>query len=69
MFCHTLGAGGEDWLSAEENGRGLATAAFLMRAPRMSEVRAVCMSGQLMPEKSTYFYPKLLAGLVINPLS
>jgi uncharacterized protein (DUF1015 family) len=48
--------------------RGEATAAFLMRPPRMSEVEAVCMAGQLMPEKSTYFYPKLQTGLVFHSL-
>jgi len=31
-------------------------------------VRQVCTDGLLMPQKSTYFYPKLATGLVINPL-
>ena len=34
----------------------------------MEELRAVCSAGDLMPQKSTYFYPKLASGLVINPL-
>jgi uncharacterized protein (DUF1015 family) len=42
--------------------------AFLLRTPRMSEVEAVCLSGQTMPEKSTYFYPKLESGLVFHLL-
>jgi uncharacterized protein (DUF1015 family) len=29
-------------------------------------VRAVCLAGELMPEKSTYFYPKLASGLVFD---
>jgi uncharacterized protein (DUF1015 family) len=33
----------------------------------MSEVRDVANAGEKMPQKSTYFYPKLLSGLVINP--
>ncbi len=41
-----------------------AGAAFLVRPPRVREIEAVCLSGQVMPEKSTYFYPKLLTGLV-----
>ena len=45
---------------------GQAAAAFLLNAPSLAEVRAVCLAGELMPEKSTYFYPKLLSGLVID---
>jgi uncharacterized protein (DUF1015 family) len=43
--------------------------AFLMQPTTMEELRAVCTAGDLMPHKSTYFYPKLASGLVINPLS
>jgi len=32
------------------------------------QVRDVSLAGQTMPSKSTFFYPKLLSGLVINPL-
>lgn len=42
--------------------------AFLLQATTMEEMRAVCSAGDLMPQKSTYFYPKLASGLVINPL-
>jgi uncharacterized protein (DUF1015 family) len=48
--------------------RGEAAAAFLMRPPSMREVEAVCLAGETMPEKSTYFYPKLLSGLVLHAL-
>jgi uncharacterized protein (DUF1015 family) len=34
----------------------------------VSDVEAVADAGAVMPEKSTYFYPKLLTGLVLNPL-
>jgi uncharacterized protein (DUF1015 family) len=47
---------------------GGAAAAFLVRPPSMREVEAVCLGGQTMPEKSTYFYPKLLSGLVFHCL-
>jgi uncharacterized protein (DUF1015 family) len=43
--------------------------AFLMQPTTMQELRAVCSAGDLMPQKSTYFYPKLASGLVINPLT
>ncbi|MCK4342752.1 MAG: DUF1015 domain-containing protein [Phycisphaerae bacterium] len=43
--------------------------AFLMQPTTMEELRGVCGVGDLMPHKSTYFYPKLASGLVINPLA
>ena len=45
-----------------------AQAACLMNATRMSEVRDVANAGEKMPQKSTYFYPKLLTGLVIQTI-
>lgn len=41
---------------------------FLMQATTMEEMRDVCRTGEVMPQKSTYFYPKLASGLVVNPL-
>jgi uncharacterized protein (DUF1015 family) len=46
-----------------------ADAAFLMRPTPIEQVRAVAAAGETMPPKSTYFFPKLLTGLVFNPLS
>jgi uncharacterized protein (DUF1015 family) len=43
-------------------------AAFLMRPTPVSQVRDVAASGENMPPKSTFFYPKLLTGLLFNPL-
>jgi uncharacterized protein (DUF1015 family) len=34
----------------------------------VEHIRAISGQGERMPAKSTYFYPKLLSGLVINPL-
>jgi uncharacterized protein (DUF1015 family) len=45
-----------------------ASAAFLLRPTRIDQVQAIAGSGELMPHKSTYFYPKLLSGLTMNPL-
>ena len=44
-------------------------AAFVMRPTPVEQVRAVAAAGETMPPKSTYFYPKLLTGIVFNPLS
>ena len=44
-------------------------ALFLMRPTPVEQVRAVADAGETMPPKSTFFYPKLLTGLVFNPLS
>jgi uncharacterized protein (DUF1015 family) len=43
-------------------------AAFLMRPTPVRQVRDVAAAGENMPPKSTYFYPKLLTGLLFNPL-
>ena len=45
---------------------GEAGAAFLLRPPTLEQVRAVAEAGQTMPQKSTYFYPKLLSGLLFH---
>lgn len=41
-------------------------AAFVLRSTRMDQMRAVSQAGEVMPQKSTYFYPKLLSGLVMR---
>ncbi len=47
---------------------GKATAAFLINATKVSQIKAVALAGDKMPQKSTYFYPKLKTGLVMNVL-
>ncbi len=47
---------------------GEAAHAFLLNGPRPAEVVAVADAGETMPQKSTYFAPKLPTGLVILPL-
>jgi uncharacterized protein (DUF1015 family) len=47
---------------------GAAEVAILMRPSRIDQVFAVAREGRVMPQKSTYFYPKLLSGLVLYPL-
>ena len=56
----------------EEVVEGLGTGEFplaaLVMPATVNDIRAISLAGERMPAKSTYFYPKLLSGLVINPL-
>ena len=47
---------------------GDSAAAFLLRAPTVPQVQEVARAGRVMPQKSTYFYPKLYSGFLLNPL-
>ena len=47
---------------------GKANVSFLMNPVRMREVRDIAFAGEVMPQKSTDFYPKLLDGLAIYAL-
>jgi uncharacterized protein (DUF1015 family) len=47
---------------------GDAEVAVLMRPTRIEDVFAVAQRGETMPQKSTYFYPKLVSGLLFLPL-
>jgi len=47
---------------------GAAQAAFLLRPPAVSDVVEVARAGRVMPQKSTYFFPKPASGIVFNPL-
>jgi uncharacterized protein (DUF1015 family) len=46
---------------------GRAAAAFLVRAPTVAQVEEIARAGRIMPEKSTYFFPKLTSGLLFSP--
>ncbi len=46
--------------------RGEAQAALFLNPTKPEQVKAVTYEGEKMPQKSTFFYPKLLSGLVIN---
>ena len=52
----------------ESVNNGKASAAFLINATKVSQIKAVALAGDKMPQKSTYFYPKLKTGLVMNVL-
>ena len=47
---------------------GKAQAAFLMNPVRIEQVRSIAFAGEVLPQKSTDFYPKLLSGLTIYAL-
>jgi uncharacterized protein (DUF1015 family) len=56
----------EEVLAAVARGEG--ELAVLLNPPKITEVKDVARAGDRMPHKSTYFYPKLLTGLVINKM-
>ena len=43
--------------------------AALVMPATVEHIRRISQHGERMPAKSTYFYPKLVSGLVINPLT
>jgi uncharacterized protein (DUF1015 family) len=65
---------GLDYARSTEQARsavesGAVESAFFMRATPVEQVRDVAGAGESMPPKSTYFFPKVLTGMVFNPLS
>jgi uncharacterized protein (DUF1015 family) len=56
----------EDSLALLED--GTYDVAFILRPIPVDQVRAICESEENMPPKSTYFFPKVLTGLVFNPV-
>jgi len=65
---HGLGYARDAAEAFEEVGSGRFDAAFLMRPTPVSLVREIAAAGVNMPPKSTYFFPKLLTGLLFSPL-
>ncbi len=41
---------------------------FVLNPTLVGQVRAIAEAGQIMPRKTTYFYPKAITGLVLNKL-
>ena len=56
----------DEAVEAVQSGR--ADAAFFLRGTPIDQVRKVAEEGETMPPKSTFFYPKIPTGLLINPL-
>ncbi len=53
---------------AEAAESGEARLGVLMQATPLESVMGVSLADEVMPPKSTFFYPKLATGLVVNPL-
>ncbi len=47
---------------------GKAQCSFIMNPTRVDQISAVASNGEKMPQKSTYFYPKMITGMVMNKL-
>jgi uncharacterized protein (DUF1015 family) len=52
--------------STVENGK--ANVALLTNPVTMDEIKAVCLSGYTLPQKSTYFYPKVITGFLFSSI-
>jgi len=72
METHKLGLNIEYIKDADEADKrvhdGVADIVFFMNPTKVREVKDVAEVGERMPQKATYFYPKLLTGLVMNRL-
>jgi uncharacterized protein (DUF1015 family) len=59
-----------DWQEAVGRvDRGEAAVAVLLRPTRLEDVFAAARRGEVLPQKSTYFFPKLLSGLLFHPVA
>ena len=59
----------KDWdLAVAERDAPGVQAVFLMNPTKVAQVKAVADAGEVMPQKSTFFYPKIASGLVMNPI-
>jgi len=47
---------------------GRANCAFFINPTKVEEIAAVAAAGEKMPQKSTYFYPKLITGHLMNKI-
>jgi uncharacterized protein (DUF1015 family) len=72
MEIHKLGLNIEYIKEADDAIRRVADGTveiiFLMNPTKVTEVRDVAAAGERMPQKATYFYPKLLSGLVVSKI-
>ena len=70
-FPHTIGevvAIGSGKETGAGGGASFAQLAVIVKPTPLDAVKAVSRAGELMPQKSTFFYPKLATGLFLNPL-
>lgn len=67
-LIHIIGYDSDMGGILEDVNHGRSQLAFLLNPTKVSQVQAVAEAQLIMPRKSTYFYPKVLTGLVINQL-
>jgi len=65
-YIKDVGNAVQEARAAVDSGR--CQALFLQNPPRMSEMKGVCEAGERMPQKSTFFHPKIYSGLVIHKM-
>lgn len=53
-------------LAMDRVDRGEVDAVFLLNPVKVAQLREIALAGERMPQKTTYFYPKVLSGLVVN---
>jgi uncharacterized protein (DUF1015 family) len=58
----------DDTYAVEGVDQGDFQLSFFMNPPQVKEMTAIAEAGEKMPQKSTFFYPKVIAGLVVNKL-
>ncbi len=63
-YVKDTGEGIDD--SIEQVDKGAKQAAFFVNPTKMKQIEMVTATGERMPQKSTFFYPKVYTGLVIN---
>jgi uncharacterized protein (DUF1015 family) len=72
METHKLGQNIEYIKEAKEAIKrvrdGAVDIVFLLNPTKVGEIKDVALAGERMPQKATYFYPKLVTGLVMNKL-
>ena len=73
QLVDTLGHDGLSYTANEDEARravasGEAAVAYLLRPTRIEDVFAYARRGEVLPQKTTYFFPKLISGLLFHPL-
>ena len=73
MLGHRLATGlllaqGFNYIINNANFPGGVQAVFLMNPTKVAQVKSVADIGEVMPQKSTFFYPKIASGLAMNPI-
>jgi len=65
-YIKDTGSAVDESIAKVDSGRK--QAAFFVNPPKMQQLKMVTAGGEKMPQKSTYFYPKMYTGLTINKL-